>query len=146
MDDRGFLLACPACGQRNRVPFGRGAKCGKCREGLPEPAEPIEVPSVEAFIALVRGSRVPVVVDFWAPWCGPCKMVAPELVKVAARNPGRLVVAKVDTDALPDLGRTFAIQSIPTMAVFTGGVEVGRTSGARPATQIEQFVSQTLAR
>jgi thioredoxin 2 len=73
-------------------------------------------------------------------------MVAPELVKVAARNPGRLVVVKVNTDALPDLGSTFAIQSIPTMAVFTGGVEVGRTSGARPATQIEQFVSQTLAR
>jgi thioredoxin 2 len=146
MDDRGFLLACPACGQRNRVPFGHGAKCGKCGEGLPEPAEPIEVPTVEAFIALVRGSRAPVVVDFWAPWCGPCKMVAPELVKVAARNPGRLVVVKVNTDALPDLGSTFAIQSIPTMAVFTGGVEVGRTSGARPATQIEQFVSQTLAR
>jgi thioredoxin 2 len=146
MDDRGFLLACPSCGQRNRVPFGRDAKCGKCQGLLPAPSDPVDVPSVPAFIALVRGSRVPVVVDFWAPWCGPCRMVAPEMEKVAARNSGRLVVAKVNTEALPDLGSKFAIESIPTMAVFTGGVEVGRTSGARPATQIEQFVRETLIR
>ena len=144
MDDRGFVVTCTACGQRNRVPFGQTAKCGKCGGALADPAEPVDVPTVEAFDALVRGARFPVVVDFWAPWCGPCRMVAPELVKVAARNAGRWLVAKVNTDEIPELGERYRVMSIPTMAVFWGGREVGRTAGARPGPQIEQFVSQTL--
>ena len=83
--------------------------------------------------------------DYWAPWCGPCRMVAPELEKVAARQSGRLLVIKVNTDALPDLGERFGIRSIPTMAVFAGGREIGRTSGARPAADIEAFVAQAVA-
>jgi thioredoxin 2 len=105
------------------------------------PAEPIEVPSVEAFDALVRSSGQPVVVDFWAPWCGPCRMVAPEIAKVAASNAGRLIVVKVDTDALPELGERYRIRSIPTMAIFEGGREAARTTGARPAAEIESFVN-----
>ena len=140
MDGRGMIVPCPNCGQRNRVPFGRTAKCGRCGTPLGGPSEPVEVPSAEAFDALVRASAVPVVVDFWAPWCGPCRMVAPELARVAAANAGRWIVVKVNTDALPELGERFAIRSIPTMAVFARGREVARTAGARPAADIEAFV------
>jgi thioredoxin len=87
-------------------------------------------------------SNPTVVVDYWAPWCGPCKMVAPELQKVATRQAGRFLVVKVNTDALGDLGERFRIRSIPTLAVFAGGREVARTAGARPASDIEAFVEQ----
>jgi thioredoxin 2 len=142
LDERGFIIGCPSCAQRNRVAFStREARCGRCKSALPPPSQPIEVPDARAFDALVRDGRQPVVVDFWAPWCGPCRMVAPELARVAASNAGRFVVVKVNTDALPDLGERFRIQSIPTMAVFAGGKEVARTSGAMPAAQIESFVN-----
>jgi thioredoxin 2 len=145
MDGRGFIVACPSCGQKNRVAFAAAeARCGKCRTVLPQVAEPVEVPDEAAFDQLVKDHPQPVVVDFWAPWCGPCHMVAPELVKVAAANSGRLLVVKVNTDAVPELGDRFQIRSIPTMAVFQGGREVARTSGARPAAQIESFVQDAL--
>src|SRR5258705_3890212 len=142
LDERGFIMGCPSCGQRNRVAFStREARCGRCKSALPPPSQPIEVPNAQAFDALVRDGRQPVVVDFWAPWCGPCRMVAPELARVAASNAGRFVVVKVNTDALPELGERFRIQSIPTIAVFARGQEVARTSGAMPAAQIESFVN-----
>jgi len=144
LDDRGLVQTCASCGQRNRIPFGTIAKCGRCGTALAEADTPLDVPSVAAFDALVRASRVPVVVDFWAEWCGPCRMVAPELVKVAERSAGRWLIVKVDTEALPELARRYQVQSIPMMSVFWSGGEVGRTAGARPAAQIEQFVAQTL--
>ena len=141
VDDRGVILSCPSCGKRNRVPFGRDAKCGQCGTAIPSPSEPLEVPSEPAFDALIRDSRLPVVVDFWAPWCGPCRAVAPEIARVAASNAGRWIVAKVNTEAIPGLAMRFGIQSIPTMAVFEGGRELSRTMGARPAAAIEDFVN-----
>jgi thioredoxin 2 len=139
-DTHAIVITCPACDQRNRVPHGKAARCGKCGTALSGPAEPIEIPSADVFDALVRASKQPVIVDFWAPWCGPCRMVAPELVKVARSNAGRWIVVKVNTDAIPELGDRFQIRSIPTMAVFEGGREVARSAGARPAADIEAFV------
>ena len=144
VDERGVILSCGSCGKRNRVPFGRSAKCGQCGVAMPSPAEPLEVPSAAAFDALIR-SPLPVVVDFWAPWCGPCRMVAPEIARVAAARAGQWLVAKVNTEELPDLGARLRIQSIPMMAVFQNGREVSRTVGARPAAAIEEFVSAALS-
>jgi thioredoxin 2 len=145
MDDRGVIVACPSCGRKNRVPFSaHEARCAGCKTTLPAIAEPVEVPSAAAFDALVRAAAFPVVVDFWAPWCGPCRMVAPELQKVAARKAGQFLIVKVNTDAIPELGDRFRIRSIPTMAVFEGGQEVTRTAGARPAAEIEAFVQSAL--
>jgi thioredoxin 2 len=143
-DDRGILATCSACGKKNRVAFDRldkQARCGECKQDLPISREPLEVSSSADFDRLVGASSVPVVVDYWAPWCGPCRMVAPELEKVAARSGGRFLVVKVNTDALPDLGERFGIRSIPTLAVFAGGREVKRTAGARPAADIEAFIN-----
>jgi thioredoxin 2 len=97
---------------------------------------------MQAAHRLVARSSLPVVVDYWAPWCGPCRMVAPELQKVAARQAGRVIVVKVNTDELPDLGERFAIRSIPTLAVFAEGRERARSAGAKPALEIERFIEQ----
>ena len=110
------------------------------------PGQPIEVPDAATFDAAIAQSGTPVVVDFWAPWCGPCRLVAPELVKVAAAHPGEYLILKVNTDAIPELGERYKIRSIPTMAVFGGGGEIARESGARPAADIEAFIASTLAR
>lgn len=141
LDQTGLITTCPNCGQRNRIAFAaRETRCGKCKTPLPSPAEPIEVPDEASFDALIQNAPHPVVVDFWAPWCGPCRMVAPEIARVASANAGRLVVAKVNTDEVSELGDRFRIRSIPTMVVFDGGREAARTSGAMPFSQIEAFV------
>jgi thioredoxin 2 len=148
LDDRGVLIACESCHQTNRLAYdrlGRTARCGKCRTDLPSPGEPLEIASAEDFDRLVSRAALPIVADFWAPWCGPCHMVAPELAKVAKRHAGRLLVVKVNTDALPDLGERLGIRSLPTLAVFIGGREAGRVSGARPASEIESFVTSATA-
>jgi thioredoxin 2 len=148
LDPRGVVVGCPACGQKNRLAYNRlgdAVRCGRCKTVLQPPAEPVEVTSTADFDRMVAQASIPVVVDYWAPWCGPCRMVAPELQKVAARNSGRLLVVKVNTDELTDLGERFGIRSIPTLAVFAGGREVARTAGARPAEDIERFVREAAA-
>lgn len=148
IDTKGAIVNCPSCGRQNRMAFGRltaESRCGTCKTPLAAPGTPIEAPDVASFDAAVASSAVPVVVDFWAPWCAPCRMVAPELEQVAARNAGRYLILKVNTDALVELGERFSIRSIPTMAVFEGGREAGRTAGARPAAEIESFIAATLS-
>jgi thioredoxin 2 len=148
LDDKGIIASCARCGQRNRVPYeklgGVGA-CGKCGAGLPNFWEPIEIDTEQHFQNLVSQSALPIVIDFWAPWCPPCRALAPEIAKVAADNAGRFLVAKVNTEALPKIGGRFQISSIPTIAVFQNGHEVTRTMGSRPAAQIEQFVRDSLS-
>jgi thioredoxin 2 len=149
LDSKGVVTACVSCGQRNRIAYPRmhaETRCGKCHTAITAPGEPIETPDAATFDAVVAQSDLPVVVDFWAPWCPPCRMVAPELAKVASRHANEYLILKVNTDAIPELGERFSIRSIPTMAVFAGGKEAGRTTGARPASDIEAFIESTLAR
>jgi thioredoxin 2 len=147
-DQAGVIVKCPNCGQKNRLPYAqtdRTARCGKCHTTLTAPAVPVSVPSSDVFDAIVSKSSVPVLVDFWADWCGPCHMVAPEIVKVATKQAGQLLVVKVDTEALSDIAARYGIRSLPTMALFAGGREAGRVMGARPAQDILSFVTSTVA-
>jgi thioredoxin 2 len=102
------------------------------------PASPIAVESAAEFRDWVQESPLPVLVDFWAPWCGPCRTVAPELQKLARAQAGRSVVLKVNTDELPELGSQFRVRSIPTLVLFREGREASRVSGAMPAPTIAQ--------
>jgi thioredoxin 2 len=148
LDDRGLVVACGACGKKNRLAYerlGDAVRCGQCKEPLTAPGVPIEIEQSADFDRVVARASLPVVVDYWAPWCGPCRMVAPELQKVAARQAGRVIVLKVNTDALSDIGQRFNIRSIPTLAIFAGGREIARTTGARPAPEIEAFIAQSVA-
>lgn len=147
-DDRGVLMLCPQCRRANRIPFGRlhqTGRCGNCKASLPPPALPLEIASPSVFADLIRVSSLPVFVDFWAPWCGPCRMVAPEVANLASLVAGELLVVKVNTEAHPDIGARMGINSIPTFAVFAGGREVGRTAGAMPAAQLRAFALQAVA-
>lgn len=129
-------MVCAACAAQNRLPATRlldRARCAACKAPLLPVAKPIAVSSVEDFDELVRDAKAPLLVDFWAAWCGPCRAVAPELEKLAAQRVGRVLVAKVDTDAQPELSARFAIRSIPTLVLFHGGREAKRITGAMSA-------------
>ncbi|MEW6159604.1 MAG: thioredoxin [Verrucomicrobiota bacterium] len=147
LDPKGIHLKCASCGQINRVAFDqldRSNRCGKCKADLPKPSEPFDLNSEAEFDAVIESSSLPVLVDFWAAWCGPCKMVAPEFARIARAHAGAWLVAKVDTEHLPDLAARFRISGIPTFVLFQNGREIGRSSGARPASQIEAFVRESL--
>lgn len=143
LDEKGLVITCPKCLQKNRVAYDRldhGARCGKCRSDLPRLSSPLDLNSDSNFNTLIHSSPLPVLADFWAAWCGPCKMLAPELRKIAAANEGELVVAKVDTENLPVLAQFYQISSLPTLVLFANGREIDRISGMRPASMIQEWL------
>lgn len=136
-----MIIECASCQASNRLPAARlteKAKCAACKSPLLPLGRPITVSSVEDFDELVRDAPAPVLVDFWADWCGPCHAVAPELAKIAGERAGKVIVAKVNTEALQQVAARYGIRSIPTMILFKGGDEAKRLSGAMAASAITQ--------
>ena len=136
-------VVCPKCLSVNNVPQKESytkANCGKCKNSLLE-TTPMELTQA-TFDTVIVNSDIPVIVDFWAPWCGPCKMMAPNFHKSATHFPLKMLYAKVNTENEQYLGSRFAIRSIPTLVVFKGGKEVYRTSGALDETSLNRLASQ----
>ena len=146
------LIPCPSCGATNRVPTpklaqGRQPICGQCKQKLPTAAAattPLIVTDA-TFAAHVERSALPVLVDAWAPWCGPCRMIAPAIEELAAELAGKVRIAKLNVDENPQTASRFDIRSIPTMLVMVGGREVDRIVGAQPKDAIRQRLERAVA-
>ena len=140
-----MLIGCPKCATLNRVPPERladGPVCGKCKAALLE-GKPVPVNEATFEAAVVR-TELPVVVDFWADWCGPCHAMAPGFERAAAEMKTRVRFAKVDTEAAPNIAGRFGIRSIPTLILFKNGKEAARVSGAMDARGIQNWLTQAL--
>lgn len=132
------IVACPSCGKKNRVPASSKGlpQCGHCKAKLPW-----LVDATDADFAQVVDTRLPVIVDLWAPWCGPCRMVAPILEKVSVKYAGKLKVVKVNVDENPRLQARFQAQSIPTMVLLKDDQVVAKQVGAMPQPQLENWLA-----
>jgi thioredoxin 2 len=137
MNDTRIQLACPHCGAQNRLPAARiddAPNCGRCSQPLLQ-GQPLALGDTD-FDAVVGATALPVLVDFWAPWCGPCRAMAPAFDQAGRQTAGRALLVKVNSDDNPQLAARFAIRSIPTLVKLQGGREVQRQSGALPASGI----------
>ncbi len=143
-----LMIRCPGCGAKNRVPeakLAQGAKpvCGHCKQPLPAASGPLTV-SDATFAADVERSPVPVLVDAWAPWCGPCRMVAPVIDELATELAGRVRFVKLNVDDNPHTAQRFDVRSIPTLLLMQNGHEVDRIVGAQPKAEIRRRLDRVL--
>jgi thioredoxin 2 len=137
-----MILTCPSCGRKNRSPAQRltdPGVCGSCKTPISPVGKPIAA-DPEIFREVTGGAKVPVLVDFWADWCGPCKRVAPEVEATAADMAGRAIVLKVDTEAHPQLAAQFRVQGIPNFVVLKGGLLAFQHAGAVGREQMQQWL------
>jgi thioredoxin 2 len=146
MSDPGFMIReCPSCRQKNRIPAEHLAdvgRCGACKAELPPVSEPIDV-DANSFDEIVNRARVPVLIDFWAAWCGPCRTAAPEVKKVAAEMAGSAIVLKVDTEQSPILAQRFNVMSIPNFVVIKNGQTVMQQPGLVDHRQMAHWLKQS---
>lgn len=137
------LIKCPHCGKTNRVPAHAAGRprCGSCRQDLPWIVEAGD----DDFRRIAEQSTVPALIDFWAEWCGPCRLVSPVLDLLATEKAGRIKLVKVDIDHAPGLSARFAVQAIPTLMVIVGGLVVARQAGAAPAEVLRSWLERSLS-